>query len=369
MKSKSLFISPFLTLLTLTLCLSTCAQEKEVKLNELGRIDSLNNLALNISKTDKQYTESLLKRNEYAWKLKKITQLESDIPEILSQHQYAHEMGYSKVFNPQRSDPMYWESYIETCTELLTRFKKGTPAYREILGLKSQLLIITGNNKLGLEVLSELLDELNNTADMYYYMLWQYGMSQVRLGDEVSAILSFEKGYKAGVEIPNHSEFAMALMNLYSIHKKYDSIIEEKPYILKDTSGSLMYFLGEAYFKTDNRKLATLYFDSYMSHFKETERQPFLIIESGYAIHSVRPKHLLVLAEFYSKLDSEKSCKCYYYIQKIVSQPEDNFFYQKQLAAITDETEKSEFKKTNEAYQNDLNELLIKANNQLKSCK
>ncbi|MFT5820050.1 MAG: hypothetical protein ACI8ZM_001284 [Crocinitomix sp.] len=375
MNKKHTLLSSALIILTFTFCLSSCGQTTEGKfvypngnLRDLKQIDSLYNLSLNVSKSDNYFETALLFRNEYGWQLNKTDQLELDIPEILNKEEYNHEMAYSEIFNPQRSDPSKWVGYIEVCNDLLSNFNKGTSEYREVLAIKSLLTFLTNKNDLALEVLPELLSELTKNSDNYFFMLWQYGMSQSRGGDELAAIITFEKGYEKGVSAPNHSEFAMALMNLYSIHEKYDKIISQKDFILKDTSGNLLYFLGEAYFRSGDNIIALDYFDDFMSHFKETERQPYLIIENGYVINPVRPQHLLVLAEFYSGIYIEKSCKCYSYIQKILSQPKNDLFYQKQLSAIEDTVEKAEFKKNHEEYQNSLDEILKKANVSLKKC-
>lgn len=376
MNNKNIFVSTVFIILTLALYLSSCGQSNLGKfvypngrLSDIDKIDSLYNLALNVSKTDNNFDKALLFRNEYGWQLGRINQLELDIPEILNKEEYSHEMAYSKILNIQSNDPNNWEEYLELCSSLLKKFKKGSTEYREVLGIKSEICFLTNKNDMALEVLPEFLNELTKNTDHYFTMLWHYGLAQSNGGDEEKAIITFKKGFKAEIKAPNHLQFAKSLMNLYLLHAEYDSIISEKTTILKDTSGVLLYFLGEAYSKKGNTSQALEYFDTYISHFKETERQPYLIIENGFVMHSIRPQHLLVLAEFYSDIDSEKSCKCYNYIQKILSQPKNDILFQKQLAAIKDKDEKDAFKKKHDEYENSLREILKKANNKLKSCK
>src|SRR5690554_8071034 len=120
MNNKNIFLNPILVIIALAFCLRSLGQSNTVefryplvKLHDIEQIDSIYNLALSVSKSDKNYKKALLFRNENGWDLNKVEQLKLDIPEILKQEEFSQIMSYLEIFKPFRSDPSKWELYLE----------------------------------------------------------------------------------------------------------------------------------------------------------------------------------------------------------------------------------------------------------------
>lgn len=343
-------------------------QYPDGKITDQKKADSIFELALDVQKSDDGYIEALLFRNEYGWQLGKVEHLKKDMPEILRQDEYKRELKYQEIFDPQKYPPKYWKGFYDVSKELKKHFEKGTPAYRENLAILTYLeILLNKKNELNND-LPELLSLINKKSDNYFTMLWQYGNLLISHNDYDEAEKVLEKGFNSQENKVNKSDFAFTLINLYSINNTYDKIIEYEDYIIKDTSGTLMFYLGEAHFRKGNMDKAKKYFEFYESKLQREKHSEMLYTKNGMTMNPVRPFQLEVLGDFYSTVDKEKSCEFYNIGIKVLSQPKNDKFFQKQLKAIDDPEEKKRMISNREIFEQEQAELLGRIKDKSANC-
>ncbi len=337
-------------------------------ISDLSEADSLYTLALAVQANDADYAKALLFRNEYGWQLNKVDQLKNDFPEILALKEYQGEFKYHEIFDPQHYPPEYWQQFYEIATELKKHFNKETTVYRENLGILTYTEILLNKNDKLLSDLPELLGILTPKSDNYFFMLWQFGMAQARDGDDSAAMLTFEEGFQSPENKVNKREFALAVTNLYSLHEMYDKVIEYESYITGDTISSMLFYLGEAYFRTENFTLAEKYFDAYTERFEKDEYSGMVFTSDDNSLNPVRPVDLEVLGDFYLIKDQAKSCEFYNLGIEILSEPKDDLFYEKMLEAIKDPIEEKKMQEHHEKFEQEQASLLDRLKKKAKKC-
>lgn len=331
--------------------------------------DSLYTLALSVDPSAPNYNEALLFRNQYGWQLNKVEQLKSDFPKILTLKEYSGELKYFEIFNPQMYPADSWQQFYEIAIKLKMHFKKGTSEYRENLAILVYLERLLNKDEPLISDLRELIDLLDINAENYFYMLFEYGMTQARCGNELDALTTFEKGFQKTGNADLKSNFATALFNLYSLHKMYDKVLQHESYIISDTSGIALFYLGEAHSHFGNEKLAGQYFELFSSKFQTNEHNGSVYISSGNLVLPVRPIELEVMGDFFRTRNAEKSCGFYNLGIKILSQPNQDFFYKEQLDAIKDPLDKKKLEENYTKNQKEQNELLEQVTKKAKNCK
>src|SRR5690606_22877204 len=135
-----------------------------------------------------------------------------------------------EVFDPQNYPPNYWQQFYEIATVLKNHFKSGTPEYRENLGILTYTELLLNKNDDLLSDLPELLGMINSTSYNYFFMLLQFGMVQIKVGNESEAMTTFEQGLQSSDNSFNKADFGLVLINLYSVNKMYDQVIAYENY-------------------------------------------------------------------------------------------------------------------------------------------
>jgi len=329
------------------------------------KIDSLYNSYLKVKKGDPQYEKALLYRNQYGWALNELEQLEKDIPALLTLITKDKQMSYSKVFQPQKFPPFEWDRFYNMSVALDQHFDTSSIEHREMLGVRTQLEFLTGNDLALKTDLPKLLKLLSKDSDAYSSMLWQYGNLQLRIATKDDALATFEKGWNQTGE---HA-FLESIVQLHSKNKDYVKVIQLEKDILIDSLQILFFNLGEAYSQKNDIPKAKKYFDLFSKQFKFIDYEPYVQIESNDIVYDVAANQLETLGEFYSDKSKIRSCEYYQYASKIVhhSKNEERMF-QKKLSAMTDEQQKKDWLEKYEEKKKERTEFSDRIDKKLAAC-
>ncbi len=339
--------------------------EKFLQYIKSEKIDSLYHSYLKVNEADQRYEDALLFRNQYGWALHELEQLKKDIPAILQLSKYSSDMAYEKIFRPQKFPPSEWNTFLEMATELEKHFASNPNEYREILGIKTMLEFITKNDNALKKDLPKLIELLRKDSDAYSMMLWQYGNLLIRAGSIHEAISVFDKGWNQTADI----KFLQSLIQLYSVNKEYEKVINFENQIYKDSSGILFFNLAEAYYNQNNLKNAEKHFKYFIEKFKLIDYNPFIQIEYDNTVYNVSPVQLELLGDFYLKKDKKSSCEYYRLASKIINNSSEDKFFQKQLISVKDEEQKSIMTSKFEKHKEEQLVLLNRLEKKLNECK
>lgn len=359
-------------LLFLGISLSSFAQPSTEELHKMflaylekGNVDSIYNHYGKVGKDDPAYEEALEYRNQYGWAMNKVEELKKDIPAILSLDKYAGEMVYGRIARPQEFPPSEWGRFITMATELLQYFEKDSAVYRELIGLKTQLEYVSGNDEALLRDLPKLLSLLDPKGDAYPVLLWQQANLFLRNDQLPQAIELLKKG----LELKNKSDHLHSLVELYSSHKEFDKVLELEKNIVADPSGILLFNLAEAQWKAKKEKEAKKNFDLFVSKLTFNEKNNFVELRSNTIVYSIYPEKLSVLGDFYFASNKEEACKYYSFAKEILSEPKEDAFSNRRLEMTKDEAKKQKMIAKKEKKQKEDAQLLAELESKLKKCR
>jgi tetratricopeptide (TPR) repeat protein len=332
---------------------------------KMEKVDSIYNSFLEVKENDIGYEKALLYRNQNGWLLNKTEQLKKDFVAILKLPSHSHQMAYVRIFRPQKSPPSEWNRFLELSIELEKSFDPKSTEYRELLGIKTMLELITRNNEALLLDLPKLLERLDKNSKAYSSSLWQYGTLLIRNGNKKEALKVYEEGANLGPD----TKFLKSLMRLYSENKDFKKVLKYKEKILADSSGVLLYYLGEAYSEKGENETALEYFTRFTSEFEYSEHEPDVAISYENTVYHLTEIQLEKLGDFFLELDKKQSCKFYEYAKRIIQNSNEERFFKKQLMAIKDENQKKAFIEKHETHKKEQVKVLTRISKKAESCK
>lgn len=300
------------------------------------KIDSLYEIYSKVTPADKNYTEALAFRNQFGWALGKTTQLKKDIPAILSLPTSSNEFPYNKIFRPQKFPASEWSRFYYMSDTLCNYFSKDTSIYRQLLETKTMLEFITQKyTELTID-LPILLSLLDTSSEAYSALMWQYGGALLRTNQREKALAVFEKTYWK----TSNNDCLQTMLRMYTTDKSYDKIITLKSEILKDSSGAMLYDLGNAYLNLNQQKEAKIYFKAFVSKIEFIDYYPFAEIKWDNTSYHISTDQLETLGDFYATSDKNKACNYYQLSVKIITKSTDELSFKKQLAAADNEKDR-----------------------------
>lgn len=326
------------------------------------KIDSFYAVYSNVEPSDKNYIEALIYRNQFGWALGKTAQLKNDIPAILNFPAYSKEFSYAKIFRPQKFPASEWSRFYYMSDTLCNYFSKDTSIYKELLGTKVMLELLTKKDAellIDLPVLAAMFD---TTSKEYGSLMWEYGKALLRTNQREKAYLVFEKTYWS----TSNNDCFQSMLRMYDTDKSYGKIVALKSEILKDSSGVMLYDLAFAYMKLNQPKEAKICFDAFAS---KIEMYPYARIQWGNTVYPISSEQLETLGDFYQSSDKSKSCDYYQLAIKALNSPTSDMRLKKQLAATNDEKERQEIQQLYDDHLKSKEVSLVRIAQKSKKCK
>lgn len=302
-------------------------------------LDSIYESYSNLKRTDPNYLKCLVFRNRYGWAFSKLEELKKDIPAILALKPEPKKFLYKEVFEPNMLPKTEMKRLFQTSKELADYFKNNREVYGEILELKIQLEIYTGNNSEMLIDLPEFLKLLVPGSTEYPKMLWQYGNALRNAQQTDKALSIFEQGVQESPSI----QFLLSLVSIYEQQKSTGKIISLEKYIEKDSSGITLFNLAKAFLQEGDHQKAKKYFDAFTTKLVISEvDDDIAYIESGNFIYQYHYQDLEILGDFYLKTKPKQACQYYNVSLRIMNENEFQYpqLMEQSIAEAKDEQEK-----------------------------